>query len=92
MAGTQESFSQVEARRLRLSLGRKLKRFRLSKGLSQEALADLAAFDRTYVGSVERGERNPTLLAICRFARALGIQPNELMPDLPREEAHGVQE
>lgn len=56
----------------------------MSLGLSQEQLADLAGLHRTYVGSIERGERNPSLLNIARLARALKLQPRDIMPDVSR--------
>ena len=55
---------------------------RLALGMSQEALADKAGLHRTYVGAVERGERNVSLLNIVKIARALEIAPGELMSDL----------
>jgi transcriptional regulator with XRE-family HTH domain len=48
-------------------------------GLSQEALADRAGLHRTYVGSVERGERNVSIDNICRLAWALGVDVRELL-------------
>jgi len=74
---------ELDHRSLQHSFGDTLRRLRVSQGLSQEALAYLAGVHRTYVGSVERGERNPSLVNIARFARALGVQPSELMPTFP---------
>ena len=47
-------------------------------GLSQEALASASDLDRTYVGSVERGERNISLININRIAQALGVPVKDL--------------
>ena len=62
--------------------GNALKTERLKAGLSQEALADLAELDRTYVGSVERGERNISLINIVKLAKALRIQLTTLLKGL----------
>ncbi len=51
-------------------------------GLSQESLADKAGFHRTYVGTVERGERNPALLSILRLAAALEVDAGTLISGL----------
>jgi transcriptional regulator with XRE-family HTH domain len=53
---------------------------REAAGLSQEELAFRVGLHRTYVGSVERGERNITLANIYRLAKALGCPVTELMP------------
>lgn len=58
--------------------GATLRAERQKTGLSQEALADAAALDRTYVGSVERGERNISVLNIVKLAKALGISASQL--------------
>jgi transcriptional regulator with XRE-family HTH domain len=58
-----------------------IRRLRLAKGLSQEALADLAGLHRTYVGAVERGERNITLLNANRIAEALGVRLSDCLKE-----------
>lgn len=54
-------------------LGRQIKMARHQAGLSQEALALMAEVDRTYVSQLERGVANPSLLIICRVARAMNL-------------------
>ena len=63
------------------TLARNLRRLRLRRELSQEALADLAGLHRTYIGSVERSERNVTLSSLEVIATALGVTVPQLLSD-----------
>jgi transcriptional regulator with XRE-family HTH domain len=67
---------------LRLTLARNIRRLRSARGISQERLADLAGLHRTYVGSVERSERNISIDNIARLATALGVTPSTLLKDV----------
>jgi transcriptional regulator with XRE-family HTH domain len=65
--------------------GKRVRALREHAGLSQEALAAKAGIHRTYMGGVERGERNVCLKNIVRLAAALGVHPRELFHDLEKE-------
>lgn len=67
------------------TLAENIKSFRRENGISQEALADICSLHRTYIGSVERRERNVTLASLAVLADALGVSVPELLT--PRE--HG---
>ncbi|WP_246055760.1 helix-turn-helix domain-containing protein [Leucobacter komagatae] len=71
-------------RQQRKEFGARLRELRKERGLSQEGLAHEAELDRSYVGQVERGERNISLDNIYRFSRALGISPADLFTPGPR--------
>ena len=62
--------------------GLRTRRLREATGLSQEALAQAARLHRTYIGGVERGERNVSLVNIVRIARALGVSPADLLTEI----------
>jgi transcriptional regulator with XRE-family HTH domain len=62
-------------------LGKNVRRFRQQKGLTQEQLAFDAEIDLTYVGGIERGKRNPSLLVIARIADALSVPLAKLLSD-----------
>ncbi len=58
--------------------GKRVRQLRQEKGWSQEGFAFEARLDRTYVGGIERGERNPSLKNIARLADTLGIPMSKL--------------
>jgi transcriptional regulator with XRE-family HTH domain len=68
--------SKPSARRI---FAENLRKARLAKGLSQEDLGELANLHRTYVGSIERAERNVSIDNIERLAIALGVSPALLL-------------
>lgn len=65
----------------RVILGRNVRRLRQQKGLTQEELAFEAEIDLTYMGGIERGKRNPSLLVMVRVADALGVPLVKLLAE-----------
>lgn len=64
---------------IRLLFGRHLAEIRRTKGWSQEKLALESGLARSYLGGVERGQRNIALVNICKLADTLGIPPSDLL-------------
>ncbi len=62
-----------------VALGAEIRRTRSGIGLSQEALAVDAGLDRSYVGGIERGEHNITIMNIAKIAGALKVKPSTLL-------------
>lgn len=62
--------------------GRRIQRLRLERGISQERLAHQVGVHRTYMGFIERGERNPTLGNVAKIARTLGVSLEQLFRGL----------
>ena len=75
---TKQQQSHINARQ---RLSSNLRHLRAEKKISQEALADLAGLHRTYVGSVERAERNVSLDNIEKLALTLGVDITQLLSD-----------
>lgn len=66
---------------VKIQFGRNLRKQRLSLGLSQEQLAFESGLHRTYIGSIERGERNVSLENIVLLVRVLKCSPIDLIPE-----------
>jgi transcriptional regulator with XRE-family HTH domain len=64
---------------LQRTVGRNLRAYREARGLSQEGFAELLGMHRTYMGGVERGERNLTLKSLERIAGRIRVDPRELL-------------
>ena len=62
------------------AFGQRIRELRKEQGYSQEQLADLAGLDRSYMGHIERGEKNITLLKIYQISQALKLLPKDLFP------------
>jgi transcriptional regulator with XRE-family HTH domain len=74
MAGTKSKDIQAE-------FGRAVRRLRTQRNISQEQLAHESGLDRSYIGGVERGERNPSLRALEKIALGLRINMAELFAE-----------
>ena len=71
--------SNMSKKSISIKFGDKVREIRVSQNLSQEQLAHLADVHRTYIGMVERAEKNITLVNIEKIANALNISVNELL-------------
>ena len=70
--------NEGDEKTIKEAFGERVRAVRKDKGLSQEALALACALDRTYIGGVERGERNISLINIYKIALALGVKAADL--------------
>jgi transcriptional regulator with XRE-family HTH domain len=73
-----------QAKRVQQGFGKAVKKFRKTAGYSQEELADQSKVHRTYMGSVERGERNISLMNMWRISNALKIKLSELVHEMEK--------
>lgn len=69
----------MNSNQILIDFGSKVRQLRKNKGFSQEKLAELAGVHRTYIGMIERAEKNITLLNIYKIAKALTVNIKELL-------------
>lgn len=62
-------------------IGDNVRKYRIKKGFSQEKLAFQCELHRTYIGSVERGERNITIINLIKIKNELGVRISDLYPE-----------
>ena len=67
---------------IRVRLGNRIKSIKLEKKISQEKLAHLSDLDRTYIQSIEKGDRNLSIATIEKISNAFNIQIHELLKDI----------
>jgi transcriptional regulator with XRE-family HTH domain len=70
---------------LQNTLGKRIRELRTKKGFSQESFADHCSLHRTYMGGIERGERNLTIQTVLTVARGLGMSMSELLADIEKQ-------
>lgn len=65
---------------IRMDFGKSLRKLRVERKLTQEQLADRAGMHFTYIGQIERGLRNPSLINLHKLAKALKVEGGMLLP------------
>ncbi len=75
----------MDGHELTEQLGATIRRLRLSKQVSQENFANLCGLHRTYIGAIERGEKNITVITAKRISTALGLTLTQLFEELESE-------
>jgi transcriptional regulator with XRE-family HTH domain len=73
---------QAAAAKLLKTFGRSIRSYRKQRGMSQEDLAEASGLSRNYVSDIERGVRNPSLLALIGIARALRMPLRDVLADV----------
>ena len=71
-------------------IGQRIRNYRTQKGLSQEKLAELAGCHPTYIGQLERGEKNATLESVEKIASAIDISLSELFDKLGKSGGNNI--
>jgi transcriptional regulator with XRE-family HTH domain len=70
---------------LQVILGKRIREYQSKKGFSQESFADHCGLHRTYMGGIERGERNLTIQTVLTVSRGLGLTMSELLSGIERQ-------
>jgi transcriptional regulator with XRE-family HTH domain len=70
----------MKQEQIRASFGKQLRKLRDDRRMTQEDLADKANLHPTYIGQIERGLRNPSLVNLYKLAKALKVNAGELLP------------
>ena len=74
---------------LQKALGKRIRELRLKKGFSQESFADHCGLHRTYMGGIERGERNLTIQTVATVAKGLDLTMSQLLADIEKQTESG---
>ena len=64
---------------MRKLVGENVRRIRMSRAMTQEALAERSGFSQQYISDLERGRRNPTVVSLFELAQALDVTPTDLI-------------
>ncbi|WP_176215256.1 helix-turn-helix domain-containing protein [Cytobacillus gottheilii] len=75
----------MEDKYIKIQFGLAVKKFRVSKNISQEKFAEIVGLHRTYISEVERGTRNVSLINIVKIAEGLEIKTSELFLEIEKE-------
>lgn len=70
----------MDAKEIKIEVGRRLRRLREKAGWSQEELGFRCGLHRNYIGDIERGERNVAVVNVAKLAKALSVRPRDLLP------------
>jgi transcriptional regulator with XRE-family HTH domain len=76
----------LDDRKFLQQVGFRIRELRISRGLTQAQLAESCGLHRTFIGSVERGERNVAILNLRLIARTLRVRPPDILADKRKEE------
>jgi transcriptional regulator with XRE-family HTH domain len=63
-----------------VKFGERMQKVRKSKKISQEELAEMLSMHRTYIGLIERGQRNPTIRTLYKISKALQVKSSDILP------------